>query len=243
MLKHVPSSFAIFAAFFAAFGTLFFVVGAHTFYRNCQFSGAVLRVTGTVLKRYTTTSHGRHGSSTTYHLKYSFQKVGWGGEYHSEDSVQSQTYYSLKEHAPVPIKYLPLDPAVSRIDLPIEDRNHEFSAWLFMGIGGLFGGLGWYFFYYLEKLILYRRWLRRNGVRRIGTVDRIEVDTNIEVNHRNPRYLVYTYTDATGQTHQDSSQALPLKQEELWKTGDPIDVFYDPRDFNKSTVTFNRQPG
>ena len=32
------------AAVFAALGTLFFVIGAHTFYRNCQFAGNVDRV-------------------------------------------------------------------------------------------------------------------------------------------------------------------------------------------------------
>jgi len=235
MFKTAPPSFAIMAAFFAAMGTIFFVVGAHEFYRNLQFSWPVIRVTGTVTERYTTVSHGRHGSSTTYHLDYRFNDTG-GKTWDCNDSVASQTYYDLSEQGPVPIKYLPNYPDISRVDLPIEDRNHEIMAWMFMALGGAFGGFGWYAFIGLERLIFYRRWLRRCGVRCMGRVDAVEVNTSITINNRNPRYLNYSYTDSTGQKHQDSSQGLSQKQEELWHEGDAIDVYYDPRDYTQSTV-------
>jgi len=136
----------------------------------------------------------------------------------------------------VPVKYLPHFPAIDRVDLPVEDRSHETTAWVFTAVGGLFGGFGWYSFIRLEKLIFYRRWLRKNGVRCVGKVDGIETDSSIQINHRNVRYLAYSYTDSTGRRHQDSSQGLTLKEEELWQSRDSIDVFYDPRDFSASTV-------
>ncbi len=72
MFRHFPSSFAWFAAFFAALGTLFFVIGTHTFYRNWQFSGAVLRASGVVTAKNIHVSHGRHGSSTSYTVSYRY---------------------------------------------------------------------------------------------------------------------------------------------------------------------------
>jgi len=227
------------AGIFAAMGTLFLVLGTHTFYRNCQFAGPVERTIGVVTGRNITISHGRHGSSTTYHLAYRFFDVVGTG-YVCSTTVTSQTYYNLNEGGQVPVKYLPHYAAINRVDRPVEDRSHETTAWVFMGIGGLFGGFGWYSFIRLEKLIFYRRWLRKNGVRCAGTVDGVEVDTSLSVNHRNVRYLTYSYTDSTGRKHQDSSQGLSIKQEELWETGDSIDVYYDPRNYSASAVGLDR---
>jgi hypothetical protein len=239
MFKNLPSSFALLAAFFAALGTLFFVIGAHTFYRNCQFAGDVVRASGTVTDRYITYSHSRHGgTSTHYHVAYHFYDTAGFG-YVTNVSVVSDTYYGLSAQGPVPVKYLPHFPTINRIDLPAEDRNYESMAWAFLTLGGIFGGFGWYSFIELERLIFYRRWLRRFGLRRAGTVDRIETNFSLTINQRNPRYLVYSYTDATGQKHQDSSPYLSLKQEELWKEGDCVDVFCDPRDPSRSTVNLD----
>jgi len=96
MFKHLPSSFAWMAAIFAAMGTLFFVLGGHTFYRNCQFAGPVERTVGIVTSRSITVSHGRHGSSTTYHLAYRFFDTAGTG-FVSSTTVTSQTYYQLHE--------------------------------------------------------------------------------------------------------------------------------------------------
>ena len=239
MFKSLPSSFAILAAFFAALGALFFLAGAHTYYRNCQFAGDVQRVNGTVTDHYITISHGRHGSSTTYHVSYVFHDTDQAG-FVCSTTVTSQTYYGLSREGPVPVKYLPHFPAISRIDLPAEDASYAEMAWVFMGFGGLFGGCGWHSFIELERLIFYRRWLRKFGVRRAGSVDRIETNTSMTINNRNPRYLLYSYVDTTGKKQQDSSQYLSVKQEELWSEGDSIDVYYDPRDPSKSTVVLDR---
>jgi len=239
MFKNLPSSFAIMAAFFAAFGTLFFGIGAHTAYRNWQFSGPIERVTGTVVQRYITVSHGRHGSSTTHHLSYQFRDV-LQHPFDESTSVTSQTYYGLSVGGSVPVKYLPGHPEINRVDLPAEDSSYTTVAWAFLGFGGIFGGLGWYSFFELERLIFYRRWLRKAGVLRTGTVDRVEINTSMTINRRNPHYLLYSYTDATGKKQQDSSVYLSIKQEGTWKEGDPIEVFYDPRDPSKSTVNLDQ---
>lgn len=239
MFKNLPSSFALMAAFFAALGTLFFVIGAHTFYRNCQFAGDVERIVGTVTNRHITVSHGRHGSSTTYHVSYQFRDADENA-FTCSTSVTGETYHELTIQGSIPVKYLPHFPTINRIDLPAEDSSYETMAWAFMGFGGLFGGCGWYSFIELERLIFYRRWLRKFGVRRAGTVDQIEINTSMTINHRNPSYLLYSYTDSTGKKQQDSSIYLSVQQEGIWKEGDSIDVYYDPRDFSKSTVILDR---
>jgi hypothetical protein len=238
MLKHLPSSFAWMAAFFAALGTLFFVIGAHTFYRNWQFSGPVLRTLGTVTDHHITVSHGRHGSSTTYTVGYRYTDSG-GQEYVCNASVVSQTYYELDVPGAVPIKYLPQFHSINRIDLPAEDSHYVTTAWIFSGIGGLFGGFGWYSFIGMERLIFYRRWLRKNGIRCSGKVDRIET-SSVTVNKRPVRYLVYSYSDPTGQRHSDSSEGLSSAQEAAWTKGDAIEVFCDPRDNSRSVVRLDK---
>ncbi len=239
MFKNLPSSFAIMAAFFAALGTLFFIIGAHTFYRNCQFAGNIERIEGIVTSHYITVSHGRHGSSTNYHLGYRFRDTG-ENMYVSNTTVTSTTYYEVTLHGSIPVKYLPKFPTINRIDLPAEDSNYTTMAWASMLLGGLFGGCGWYSFIELERLIFYRRWLRKFGVRRAGSVDSIEINTSMQINHRNPHYLLYSYTDATGKKQRDSSVYLSEKQEGRWSEGDSIDVYYDPRDPSKSTVILDR---
>jgi len=238
MLKHLPSSFAWMAAFFAALGTLFFVLGAHTFYRNWQFSGDVERVTGRVTDRYISISHGRHGSSTTYHIGYRYTDAE-GAKFVTNVSVNSNTYDSLRRHGAIPVKYLPQFHGINRIDLPDEDRSYRNQALFFMGLGGLFGGFGWYVFIGLERLIFYRRWLRKNGIRCAGRIERIE-DSSVTVNKRNVRYLVYSYTDASGTNHKDSSEGLSSVQDSAWNEGDPIEVFCDPRDSSKSAAMLTK---
>jgi hypothetical protein len=237
MFKHLPSSFAWMAAIFAAMGTLFFVIGAHTWYRNWQFSGPVERVTGTATERHITITHGRH-SSTTYTVSYWYTDL-LGKEYVCNTSVVSHTYYSLDVPGPVPIKYLPQSRAINRIDFPAEDRNYQTQASIFTGIGLLFGGFGWYSFISLERLIFYRRWLRKNGVRCAGKIDRIET-SSVTVNKRNVLYLVYSYNDSTGRQRQDSSEGLTVAQDAAWSEGDTIPVFYDPRDSSRSAVLLDK---
>ncbi len=238
MLKHLPSSFAWMAAFFAALGTLFFVLGVHTFYRNFQFSGPVEHVMGVVTDRHITTSHGRHGSSTTYHVQFRYFDLK-GTEYISNVSVVQQTYYRQRVGGNVPVKYLPQFRAINRIDLPGEDDSYRSQAWAFSLFGGLFGGFGWYAFIGLERLIFYRRWLRKNGVRCAGRVERIE-SSSVTVNKRTVRYLVYSYSDPSGQRHEDSSEGLSAAEEAAWSDSQNIEVFCDPRDSSQSAVQLDK---
>ena len=235
--KSAPSSFALLAAFFAALGTLFFILGAHTAYRNWQFSGEVVRVIGTVNHRYTTTSHSRHGTTTTYHVAFQFHDPT-GQAYATQVTATSGTYYRLTAPGAVPVKYLPHFPTINRIDLPAEDTNARKTAWIFLAVGALFGGGGWFSFIEMERLIFYRRWLRRFGTRCAGKVEEIDTST-INVNHENLLYLVYSYTDSTGKKHRDSTQCVSPKKLESWREHQSISVFYDPRDFSKSTVVLD----
>jgi hypothetical protein len=238
MFKHLPSSFALMAAFFAAMGTLFFVIGAHTLYRNWQFSGNVERVVGAMTGRNITVSHGRHGSSTTYHVSFRYRDAQ-ETQFIASTTVTSSTYYNLGVPGSVPVKFLPQFHAINRIDLPAEDRSYETQGGLFTLLGGAFGGFGWYSFIGLERLIFYRRWLRKNGIRCAGHIDRIET-TSVSVNKRNVRYIVYSYADPSGQKHQDSTEGLSATQDDTWSDGEPIEVFCDPRDNTRSAALIDK---
>jgi len=238
MFKHVPSSFAWMAAFFAAMGTLFFILGAHTFYRNWQFASTAERVKGIVTDRHISVSHGRHGSSTTYHIGFRYADHE-GAEFVTSVSVVSQTYDSLHLHRAVPVKYLSQYHSINRIDLPEEDSSYQMQAMAFTGFGLLFGGCGWYSFISLERLIFYRRWLRKNGVQCVGRVERIEA-SDVTVNKRNVRYLVYSYTDTAGARREDSTEGLSAAQDAAWHEGDSIEVFCDPRDNSRSAPVLDK---
>jgi hypothetical protein len=239
MLKHLPSSFAWMAAFFAALGTLFFILGTHTVYRNWQFSGPVQRTIGNVTGRHFTVHHSRRGgTSTTYYVEYGYFDLQ-GHEFVCNASVVSSTYYSLTAPGSVPIKYLPQLHAVNRIDLPDEDNSYRNQALAFTCVGGLFGGFGWYSFISLERLIFYRRWLRKNGFRCQGRIDRIET-SSVTVNKHPVRYLVYTYTYPSGCKHEDSSEGLSATEEAVWSEGESIEVFCDPRDSSRSAAALDK---
>jgi hypothetical protein len=238
MFRHFPSSFAWFAAFFAALGTLFFVIGTHTFYRNWQFSGAVLRASGVVTAKDIHVSHGRHGSSTSYTVSYRYFDLDGTG-YVSNSSVVSSTYYQVAVNESLPIKYLPKERGINRIDFPDEDAHYTATAWGFTLLGGAFGGFGWWSFISLERLIFYRRWLRKNGVRCAGKVVHVE-SANLQVNKRPVHYLVYTYTDGSGQRHEGSTEGLTATEDNMWLEGDPAVVFCDPRDSTRSAMLLRK---
>jgi hypothetical protein len=239
MFKHYPSSFAWMAAFFAALGTLFFVVGAHTFYRNWQFSGKVERTKGVVTDKHISISHGRHGSThTNYHVSYRYFDLN-GSTFFTSCTVVYSTYYHVSVNGEIPIKYLPQEHGLNRIDFPAEDSNYTTTATVFSLIGGGFGGFGWFSFITLERLIFYRRWLRKNGVRCAGKIERIE-DAHMKVNKREIHYLVYSYTDSLGRQLEGSTEGLPASEDELWSEGDRVVVFCDPRDSSRSAMLLSR---
>jgi hypothetical protein len=234
MFKHYPSSFAWMAAFFAALGTLFFVLGVHTAYRNWQFSGKIERTSGIVTGKHITITHGRHGSHTNYHVSYRYFDLN-GSSFVTSCTVVSSTYYQLAVDGSIPIKYLPEEHGLNRIDVPAEDRNYTIQAVLFTLLGGGFGGFGWWSFISLERLIFYRRWLRKNGVRCAGKVERVE-DANVSVNKRQVHYLVYSYTDSLGRSLEGSTEGLTNEEEMAWTKGAPAVIYYDPRDSSRSAM-------
>jgi hypothetical protein len=237
-MKHMPSSLAWLAAFFAALGTLFFVLGAHTFYRNWQFAGPVLRTHGIVTAKNIHVSHGRHGSSTSYTMSYRYFDIDGTG-YVSNSSVVSSTYYRLGINDSVPIKYLPKERGVNRIDFPAEDAHYNTTAWVFTLVGGGFGGFGWWSFINLERLIFYRRWLRKNGVRCAGRVTQV-ASANMQMNNRQVHYLVYSYTDASGQRHEGSTEGMTAAEDAMWSRGDAAVVYCDPRDSTRSAMLLRK---
>jgi hypothetical protein len=188
MLKDLPSSSIWIAAVVAVFGTYVFVSGVQSVYRNWQFAGAVERTMGTVTNRYTTVTQGRRGPRTYYHISYHYRDTQ-DAQFFAGAGVTSQTYSSLTESDPVPIKYLhlPNSQELSRVDLPAEDRKHEWDAWSYVVLGCAFGGLGASVFITLAQRIFHQYGLPKNGVNYVGQLDHIDTGA-VTVNQSQVRY-------------------------------------------------------
>jgi len=106
-------------------------------YRNWQFDQPVTRTSGKIIGLFW--SGGRHPSPT---IAYDYPTPS-GVVHQSGQAIGNDTWNRLRVGEMVPVKFLPSQPSVSRIDLPSEDQNQHspkrFIAWLmiavFMGLG------------------------------------------------------------------------------------------------------------
>jgi len=126
----------------------------------------------------------------------------------------------------VPIEYLQDNPGESRV---AEDEN--VARWLlpgiFAGVGVLFGGIGGFLtarsFHGVGRQV---RTLR-DGMPTQGQVIAVLKKTSVKVNGRHPFYLMYEFTDHSGERREGESPLLPRALESRWHADDPILVLYD----------------
>ena len=106
-----------FALLFGSIGMVLFLgMGCFGAYRYWQFSGPVEHVSGTIEQL-----NIRHGRSTSYHA--SFRYAGPDGvNYENTSTVPLSVWNTFRVGDPVPVKFLPLQPNIARIDLPAADR-------------------------------------------------------------------------------------------------------------------------
>jgi hypothetical protein len=119
-----------------ALGIFSFVLAANLFYLNRQFDGPTVKVIGSVEGLY----HGGNRSNPRVAYRY---LVGTT-EVHDVTPIDGEIFSGLQLGEPLPIKYLPNNPAKNRIDLPAENAERHNTVYgltamsfIFMCVGAL----------------------------------------------------------------------------------------------------------
>ncbi len=223
------------------FGTLVWVILAGSFlsatawllYEDFLFAYESKPAVAIVDRKYFTVSHGRHGSTTTYHLAYHYvvgrTRVG------CRASVENATYSSVAPGQSVPVLYLPAELVSNRIELPAEEEVVKWDSGiliavsLFLSIGG-----GWMFRYYLRRNRLYH-FLLASGLQCQGTVTAVRFNL-VGKAQTKQYYLEFTFHDNRGQLQLGSTWYLMPGTESLWDVGRTIPVYFDPKNSERFTV-------
>jgi len=123
-----------------AIASVFASVGISTLYQNEQFTGDVERTSGTVDQL--SQSYMRR-AGTVHQVSYHYT-VGNVVFHAVKIAVMNSTWQPLHVGDQMPVKYLRYQPAISRIDLAIEDHMHWKEGEIAAPVGILFIGIGLY---------------------------------------------------------------------------------------------------
>ena len=205
-------------------------------YDDYLFSDHAATTTGTVVQKYITESHGRHG--TTYHRHISFNYRAGNVEGFCEMEVQYGTYYYLQTNGPIPVMYLPESPQKVRVNLLAEDRSIRRTTYFLEGLGALFliGGIVAFALTFRSNTIYQRLW--REGEACRGTVSDVPFDY-VGKGRVQKFYLKFQFRDNAGNDICGRSWYLPREQEGRWREGDSIDVRYDRQKPRWFTIDLN----
>jgi hypothetical protein len=216
-------------------GTFLYLSGKEL-HEDYLFTHHAIPVTGKVVQKHYTVSHGRHGASYTYHVSYNYEAGNVQG--FCQQTVQYGTYQYLSEGGPIPVMYLPDNPAKVRVNLVAEERAKHFDTGILCTVAGifLFGG----------GFIITRIWLtneawqrlRREGIPTRGVVNTIGTDYVGKA--RTPKsFLQFEYRDSLGSTLAGKSLYLNGEQLQRWRPGDSIEVTYDRNKPRTFTIDLN----
>ena len=231
-----PWKLALGFIIWAAISGAFTYFSAKALYEDHLFTHHAIPVTGKVVQKHYTVSHGRHGTSYTYYVSYNYKAGNVDG--FCQQSILRGTYYYLSEGGPIPVMYLPGDPAKVRVNLVPEEHAKHVDTGILCTVAGIFllGGS----FVITRICLTNAAWqrLRREGIVTRGTVTNIGVDYVGKA--RTPRsFLVFEYRNTLGSTLTGKSLYLNDAQCLRWQTGDTIEITFD-RDRPKTfTIDLN----
>lgn len=227
--------------FWLVFGGLWLTVGLplvfggiHLFRLEQSFGVEAVTVRGTVLTRDIHRARRTDGgTSTRYEVSYRFMTDD-GETFERRDSVDVQTWEALTEQGPVQVRYLPDDPAQSRI----AGEANRAEPLIMGGLGGFFAVAGGLIVAHDLRRRLLRARLQREGLSADATVTAVG-PTDFSVNGVRQWVIRYRYSDHRGRTHEGKSEYLPPEEAREWKEGDAGRVRYD-RQHSAQNVWFGR---
>jgi len=143
-------------------------------------------------------------SSSTYSPRIHFKTQS--GETIEFTSSSSSNPASYSKGEKVEILYLPSNPKDARI-------NGFFSLW---GLEAIFGGIGLVFLLVLMAIIVFpwlsrrkEKYLRRHGIAIITNFQKVELNTRLTINEKNPFHVLTEWKDpATAEEYIFTSQNL-----------------------------------
>jgi hypothetical protein len=204
-------------------------------YEDHQFTYHAVAVTGKVVQKHFTVSHGKH-TTYTYHVAYNYKAGSVDG--FCQQTVLRGTYYMLNEGSSIPVMYLPDDPAKVRVNLATEEHSKHVDTGVLCTVAGIFllgGGL------IITRISLTNaacQRLRREGIVTRGVVTYIGTDYVGKA--RTPKsYLDFEYRDSLGSTLTGRSLYLTGDQLSRWQEGDSIEVTYDRNKPRTFTIDLN----
>lgn len=211
------------------------LVGVHSIRQQERFKNEAKVTDGMVLNKWISRQRREGRESTSFWVGYRFSAPN-GTVVKREAQVSSELWDRLVERQPVPVTYLPSDPATSRIE-------GESAAWvlplIFTGLGLVFAPIGGFMFF--KGLAGIRRELRlqSEGTSAQATVEEV-APTNTRFNGV-PRWRIrYRYHDHEGRTHQGQSNLMPPEEAQAWKAGDAATVRFDA-DAPKTSIWIGKQ--
>ena len=119
-------------------GIFTFVLAVNSFHLNRQFAGATTKVIGSVEALYP--SRGRYNPNVAY--CYPIGAV----ELHTFAGVSEEVFEGLHVGERLPVKYLPDNPTVNRIDLPAENAERQQTPYFLAAFSILFTCVGAFVF-------------------------------------------------------------------------------------------------
>jgi hypothetical protein len=203
-------------------GSLWFAV--HLSEENHLFAIHGRRAAAEITNKWTTTSHGKGGTSTNYHIQYAYT----GGDYRFTVSttISGETYERIDVGDHIPVLYLPEKPGDNRIDSPSIASKYRFGAnGCFIFAAVVFGLGGWGLRYIHGQNTIFT-WLGDSGARCQGEVTRL-----VQVNTGKGgvrTYLELSFRTQRGETVEGRTGYVNGWRQPQWAEGDPIPVFYNP---------------
>lgn len=221
--RYLKSSFmALFGLIWALVGTLFVVVDAAALISSRARAAAVVSVAGVVVEKGR--DEDREGTSRHW-LRYTWRDAE-GLEHAGLVETSADAWERNEPGAAVAVEVPSADPA--RAALVGEGGS---GSWLLFGaIGLVFAGVGWGLVISAFRSSGKRARVIATGVATDGTVESVEIATNVRINQRNPRYLQFAFRDEVGERRGGRTPFLPRAIEDRWQRGDRIRVVYDPLD-------------
>jgi hypothetical protein len=208
-------------------------------YQDFLFAYHSKSTVGIVERKFMKVGQGKHGPTYTPWLDYRYQTERMATE--CDSSVQSATYSGISPGNSIPILYLPEEFTNNRINLPAENRHVLLITWglvagsLVVSVGGAF-----ILRYYVQQNKI-NRYLLASGLSCQGTVTEIKYD--LVGKARTKRYyLTFTFRDNQGGERTGRSWYLKRGDENMWREGSSIHVYFDPGNSKSFTVDLNSGP-
>jgi len=202
-------------------------------YQNFLFDHHSQSTVGTVERKFMQVGQGKHGKTYTPCLDYRYQVDRMVA--HGQSTVHNDTYSAVSEGGDIPILYLPDRPAHHRIDLPAENQRIHLLTFGLTGASLLLSLGGTCVLIYQVRRNKLNRFLLTNGLSCQGIVTGIPYDLVGKAQTRR-YYLTFTFRDNQGRERTGSTWYLRAGDEERWREGNPIRVYFDPGNSERFTV-------